>query len=73
MSFGVVNGVGRWMGVLGRGGDRQKEKAVWGLNVGHPIATNGEFLHSCAKVREPINWDGEWGRLRQWCIRWRST
>jgi len=30
-------------------------KAVLGVNVGHPIVTNGgPLLHSCVKVREPI-------------------
>jgi len=30
MSFGVVSGVGRMMGVLDTGGDRLSEGAVWG-------------------------------------------
>jgi len=44
-----------------------------GVNVGHPIVTNGEFVASCAKVRELIELSfrvvrgGLWDR----CIRWR--
>jgi len=41
MSFGTVSGVGRGMGVLDGGGNRRREEAVLGVNVGHPIVTNG--------------------------------
>ena len=30
MPFGVVNGVGRWMGVLGGGGDRRRGSGSFG-------------------------------------------
>ena len=30
------------------------ERAFLGVNLGHPIATNGTLLHSCAEVCEPI-------------------
>jgi len=30
------------------------EETVLGVNVGHPIVTNGPLLHSCVEVREPI-------------------
>jgi len=45
MTFGVVSGdgVGRRMGVLDGDGDRQREGAVLGVNVGHPIVTNEDF------------------------------
>jgi len=37
MPFGVVSGVGRGMGVLDGGGDRQKGCGSFGVNVGHPL------------------------------------
>ena len=43
MSFGVVSKVGRRMGVLGVK-IVEKEGAVLGINVGHPIVTNGDFV-----------------------------
>ena len=50
MSFGVVTGVGLAMGVLDFGGDRRREGAVLGVNLGRPIVTNGDLLRSCARV-----------------------
>jgi len=44
MPFGVVSGVGRAMGVLDWGGDRRREGTVLGVNVGHPIVTNGDLV-----------------------------
>jgi len=44
MPFGVVSGVGRGMGVLDGGGDRRREGAVLGVNVGRPIVTSGDFV-----------------------------
>jgi len=41
MPFGMVSGVGRGMGILDGSGDRRRRGAVLGVNVGHPIATNG--------------------------------
>ena len=38
MPFGVVRGVGQRMGVLDRGGDRRRARAVLGVNLGRPIA-----------------------------------
>jgi len=49
MPFGVVSEVGRWMGVLDRVGDRRREGAVLGVNLGRPIVTYGYFV---AYVRE---------------------
>jgi len=43
MPFGVVSGVGRGMGVLDGGGDRQREGEVLGINAIHPSVTNGDF------------------------------
>jgi len=39
--FGLVSGVGQEMGVLDGGGDRRKGRAILGVNVWHPIVTNG--------------------------------
>jgi len=44
MPFGVVSGVGRGMGMLDGGGDRQRGKGSFGVNLGRPIVTNGEFV-----------------------------
>jgi len=38
------------MGVLDRGGDRQEKGAVLGVNLGRPIVTSGDLLHSCARA-----------------------
>ena len=43
MSFGVMSGVGRGMGVLDGGGDRRREGAVLAVNLGRPIVTYGDF------------------------------
>jgi len=40
MPFRMVSGVGRGMGVLDGGENRQREGIVLGVNVGHPIVTN---------------------------------
>ena len=44
MLFGMVNGVGQGTGVLDRGDDCRREGAVLGVNLGHPIVTNGDFV-----------------------------
>jgi len=36
MPFGVVSGVGRGIGVLDGDGDRRRERAVLGVNLGRP-------------------------------------
>jgi len=41
MQFGLVSVVSRGTGVLDDGGDRRREGAVLGVNVGCPIVTNG--------------------------------
>jgi len=42
MSFWVVSGVGRGMGVLDGGGDRRRRGICsFEVNLGHPIVTNG--------------------------------
>jgi len=43
MPFGEVSGVSRGMGVLDGSGDRRREGAVLGVNLGRPIVTNGAF------------------------------
>jgi len=50
MPFGMVNGVGRGIGVLGQGGDRRRGRAVLGVNLGRPIITNKDIR--CIVVRE---------------------
>ena len=60
MPFRVVRGVGRGMGVLDEGGDRRREGAVLGVNLGRRIVTNGAFatrssqitLRTCFLLRE---------------------
>jgi len=46
MPFRVVSGVSRGMGVLDGAGDRRREWAVLGVNVGHPIVTSGILWRS---------------------------
>jgi len=50
MPFGIVSGVGRGMDVLARDGNRRREGADLGVNLGRPIVTNGTLLHSCARA-----------------------
>ena len=44
--FGVVSGIGRGMGVLNWDGDRRREGAVLGVNLGRSIVTNATRLFS---------------------------
>ena len=44
MPFGVVSGVGRWIGVLDRVEIVEREGAVLGVNEGHPIVTSGDLV-----------------------------
>jgi len=44
MPFGMVSGVGQGICALDGGGDRRRKGAVLGVNFGHPIVTNGEFV-----------------------------
>jgi len=47
----MVSEVGRGMGrVLDGGGERRREGAVLGVNLGRPIVTNGPLLRSCAAI-----------------------
>jgi len=47
MPFGVVSGVRLGVGVLDFGGDNfEGEGTVSGVNLGHPIVTNGAFVVS---------------------------
>jgi len=41
MPFGVVSGIGRWMGVLHGVEIVEADGAVSGVNVGHPVVTKG--------------------------------
>jgi len=42
MPFGVMSGVGRGMGAFDFGGDRRRGRGSFGVNMGHPIVTNGQ-------------------------------
>jgi len=42
MTFGVVSGVGRGVGVLDWAGDCPREGAILGVNLRRPIVTNGD-------------------------------
>jgi len=46
----VVSGVGRGMGVLDGGGDRRKGRGSFGVNLGHPIVTNGALRRALLKL-----------------------
>ena len=54
MPFGVVSAVGLGMGVLDFGGDRRRERAVYGgvVNLGRPIVglTNGAFATRSSQI-----------------------
>jgi len=76
MPFGVVSGVRLGMGVLDFGGDRRRDGAVFGVNLRHPIITNGDFVASLcgsAYSDRAVVWRGEWGGPRHSCVRWKST
>ena len=47
----MVSLVGRGMGVLDGGGDRRREGTILGVNLGHPIVTDGTLRHSYSVVR----------------------
>jgi len=44
MPFGMVSGVGRVMGVLDGGGEHQRGRGSFGINLGCPTVTNGDFV-----------------------------
>jgi len=44
MPFGVVSGVGRWMGVLDGVEIVEGEGTSLGVNVEHPIVTSGDSV-----------------------------
>jgi len=44
MPFGMVSWFGRGMGVLDGGGDRSRGRGSFGVNLGHPIVTSGDFV-----------------------------
>jgi len=41
------------MGILDGGGYRRR-RTVLGVNLGHPVVTNGDVVACCAVVHEPI-------------------
>jgi len=44
MPFGMVSGVGRGMGVLDQGGDHQRGRDSFGVNLGRSIVTIEDFV-----------------------------
>jgi len=44
MLFGVVRGVSRGIGVLDFDSDRRMARGSFGVNLGCPIVTNGDFV-----------------------------
>jgi len=55
MPFGVVSeSVSQEIGVLDGVEIVEGKGQFWGVNVRHPVVTNGTLLHSCAKVGELI-------------------
>jgi len=76
MLFGVVSGVGLGMRVLDFGGDRRRGRGSLGVNLRHPIVTNGDFVASLcgsAYSNRAVVWQGEWDGPRHSCVRWKST
>jgi len=50
MPFGVVRGVDRGTGILDRVVIVEGEGAVWGVNFGRPIVTNGAFATRFSQI-----------------------
>jgi len=44
MLFEVVSGVGQGMGVSNGSGYRSRGRGSFGVNLGHPFVTNGDFV-----------------------------
>jgi len=44
MQFGMVSGVCRGMDVLDGGGNRRRKSSSFGVNMGHPTVTTGDFV-----------------------------
>ena len=44
MPFRVVSEVGRWICVLDGGDECRNERGSFGVNLGRPIVTNGDFV-----------------------------
>ena len=76
MPFSMVSAVGRGIGVLDFGGDRQRGRGSLVVNLWRPIITNGDFVASlCGSAHSDraVVWRGEWGGPRHSCVRWKST
>jgi len=59
MPFGVVNRVGRRMGVLDGGGDRRREGIVLGVNVGQHGSSKllwEDLLYCCGYITGFASW-----------------
>ena len=58
MPFGLVSGIGRKMGGLDGGGDRQRSRGSFGANVGHPFVTSGILCVKAGDASLPkLLWD----------------
>ena len=44
MPFGMVSGVGRGTGVLDGSGNRRRGIGSFGVNLGRPVVTGGDFV-----------------------------
>jgi len=55
-----MDGCIRW------GGDRQRGRDSFGVNLGHLVVINGTLLHSCAKVCELIKLSFGMGLVEGW-------
>jgi len=56
MPFVLASCVGRGMGVLDEGGDRRRGRGSFGVNLGRPIVTSGDFvcLFVCVSVHVSV-------------------
>ena len=76
MPFGVVSGIRLGIGVLDFGGDSRRGRGSLGVNLRHPIVTNGDFVVSLCETAyndRAVVWWGEWGGPRHSCVSWKST
>jgi len=56
----MVSGVGRGMGVLdggGPGGDCRRGRGRFGVEVGRPIVTNGDFVAKATRSCYKLLWE----------------
>jgi len=78
MPFGVVNVVGRGMGVIDGVDIIYRKQTFLEVSVGHLgiIVTNGDFVAQLCKsvsIDQYTILSGEWGQSRDGCVGWEST